>query len=85
MKHVEFSESVENKICWFLEEMTQPEDDDLATFSYEFKDDLKITTDLTKAKLLRANTDQNQTIKEDSESDYDDDFEPDPAQRHLQR
>ena len=80
MKHVEFSESVENKICWFLDEMTQPEDDDLASFSYEFKDDLKITTDLTKAKLMRANTDQNhnnQTINED-DSDYEDDFEPDP-------
>lgn len=58
MKHVDFSESANNKICWFLDEMNQPEEEDVATFSYEFKDDLKITTDLAKAKLMRANTDK---------------------------
>ena len=45
-KHVDFSES-DGGVRWFLEE-------DSKAFSYAFKDDLKITTDLEKAREIHA-------------------------------
>ena len=45
MKHVEFSES-SGDIRWFL-------DEDVANFTHDFKDNLKLTTDLKKAQAMR--------------------------------
>lgn len=62
MKHIEFAEST-GEDRWFL-------DEEISSFTHDFKDNLKLTTDFEKAKAMRPPEEAKDITEEDSNEFY---------------